>query len=72
MHRSIEAVVHNLEQLPARTSEVMRSWDAKSRANHDELAALFSGLLADVRAMDVVVDEVASLLSKRVANLKNE
>lgn len=72
LREKLDGVVHSFEQLPAQISEAMMHWGAKSRANHDELADLFSGLLADVRAMDVVVDEVASLLSKRVANFKNE
>lgn len=69
---SIETAIQRLEQLPLQTSAVIKSWDAESRANHEELAALYSNLLADTRAMDTVVDEVATLLGKRVASLKNE
>ena len=50
----------------------MQTSMVKSQDSHDELAAAFSRLLADVRAMDQVIDEVASLLSRRVADLKNE
>ena len=54
------------------TFDDIRGSLVKSQENHNELVTLFDRLLADVRAMDHVVDEVASLLSRRVAESKNE
>ena len=69
---SMDAATRSLEQLPLQASATIKNWDAQSKAHHEELAALYSTLLADAKAMDTVVGEVASLLSKRVADLKNE
>ena len=60
------------EEAVKSTLDGMQISMSAARKNHDELAAEFSRLLTDVRAMDQVIDEVASLLSKRVAGLKNE
>ena len=69
---SIDAATRSLEQLPLQTSATIKKWDTQSKSHHQELAALYSTLLVDARAMDTIVGEVASLLSKRVADLKNE
>lgn len=67
---SIDATADSLGNVPQHARAMFERWDATSRANHEQIAALYSHLLADTKAMNAIVDEVAELLRKRVDTLK--
>ena len=67
---SIDATIQSLGTVPEHANAMFERWDATSKSNHEQIAAMYSDLFADAKAMNMIVDEVAELLRKRVDNLK--
>lgn len=71
IQEAMQAVVQQLQLLPEQTSQIVQSIGMESTAAHENVASLVSNLLQDVKAVDAVMDEVTTLLTKHVERLKN-
>ena len=68
---ALRSIVQNLKLLPEQTRQVVERIGSESKSAHDDVASLLSNLIQDARAMNDVVDEVTTLLTKRVESMSS-
>ena len=68
---ALRSIVENLKLLPEQTRQVVERIGSESKSAHDDVASLLSNLIQDAKAMNAVVDEVTTLLTKRVGSMRS-
>ena len=68
---ALRSIVQNLKLLPEQTRQVVERIGSESKSAHDDVASLLSNLIQDAKAMNAVVDEVTTLLTKRVESMRS-
>ena len=66
---ALGSIVQNLKLLPEQTRQVVERIGSESKSAHDDVASLLSNVIQDAKAMNAVVDEVTTLLTKRVESM---
>ena len=68
---ALRSIVQNLKLLPEQARQAVEKIGSESKSAHDDVASLLSNLIQDAKAMNDVMDEVTTLLTRRVESMSS-